>query len=180
MTSSEFKSVFLPIHPLLYRLAFGMLGNQEDAKDAVQDLYCKLCRDGDRALESSNPRGYCVTMLRNICSDRLRSTGRDALKKAGDIGDARGLQSGLSAESIVRRREDAALIRNALDALPPGLREVVVMRDLAQMEYKEIESATGMSAVNVRVSLSRGRRMLREKIMEMQKNEPGNGQKRKR
>lgn len=177
MNSTEFKSVFLPIHPLLYRLAFGMLGSQEDAKDAVQDLYCKLCKEGDRALKSPNPRGYCVKMLRNICSDRLRSTGRDALKKAGDIGDARGLQSGLSAESIVRRREDAALIRKALESLPPGLREVVVMRDLAQMEMHEIEEAAGMSAVNARVSLSRGRRMLKEKLMELTRNEPGNGRK---
>lgn len=47
MNAEEFKTVFLPLGPLLYRLAYRMLGNGEDARDAVQELYVKLCRDGD-------------------------------------------------------------------------------------------------------------------------------------
>lgn len=164
------------MHQLLYSIAFGILGCREDAMDAVQDLYCRLCRSGDKALKSPNPRGYCVKMLRNICVDRLRSAGRDVLKEAGEIGSFAGLQSDVSAESMLRRREDSALIRTALGMMPPRLREVVVMRDLAQMELEEIAEAASMSAVNVRVSLSRGRKMLKEKILELEKREYGNRQ----
>jgi RNA polymerase sigma-70 factor (ECF subfamily) len=48
--------------------------------------------------------------------------------------------------------------------MPPKLREVVILRDLEQMEMSEIEAMTGMSQVNIRVTLSRGRKMLKEKI----------------
>ena len=58
MNAEEFKSAFLPLGPMLYRIAYRMLGAEEDARDAVQELYVKLCREGDRALRSANPQGY--------------------------------------------------------------------------------------------------------------------------
>ena len=73
MNTEEFKSTFLPLGPLLYRTAFRMLGSGEDARDAVQELYVKLCREGDRALRSANPRGYCVGEVRRSRRRMLRS-----------------------------------------------------------------------------------------------------------
>ena len=137
MNAEEFKSAFLPLGPMLYRIAYRMLGAEEDARDAVQELYVKLCREGDRALRSANPQGYCVRMMQNVCADILRR---------------------------VEGREEAAMVRKALAALPRKLREVVVLRDLEQMEMDEIEALTGMSQGNIRVTLSRGRKMLKEKI----------------
>ena len=155
MDTEEFKSVFLPLGPLLYRLAFRMLGAEEDARDAVQELYVKLCREGDRALRSANPQGYCVRMMQNVCAD---------LRRAADVAEVRGGPAVEAADAPVEGREEAAMVRKALATLPSKLREVVVLRDLEQMEMSEIEAMTGMSQVNIRVSLSRGRRMLKEKI----------------
>ena len=72
MNAEEFNSAFLPLGPMLYRIAYRMLGAEEDARDAVQELYVKLCREGDRALRSANPQGYCVRMMQNVCADILR------------------------------------------------------------------------------------------------------------
>lgn len=164
MDTEEFKSVFLPLGPLLYRLAFRMLGTEEDARDAVQELYVKLCREGDRALRSSNPQGYCVRMMQNVCADFLRRGGRNVLRRAADVAEVRGGPAVEAADAPVEGREAAAMVRKALATLPPKLREVVVLRDLEQMEMSEIEAVTGMSQVNIRVSLSRGRKILKEKI----------------
>ena len=165
MDTEEFKSVFLPLGPLLYRLAFRMLGTEEDARDAVQELYVKLCREGDRALRSSNPQGYCVRMMQNVCADFLRRGGRNVLRRAADVAEVRGGPAVEAADAPVEGREEAAMVRKALATLPPKLREVVVLRDLEQMEMSEIEAVTGMSQVNIRVSLSRGRKILKEKIV---------------
>ncbi len=164
MSPEEFKSAFLPLGPLLYRLAFRMLGTEEDARDAVQELYVKLCREGDRALRSANPQGYCVRMMQNVCADFLRRGGRNVLRRAADVAEVRGGPAVEAADAPVEGREEAAMVRKALATLPPKLREVVVLRDLEQMEMSEIEAVTGMSQVNIRVSLSRGRKILKEKI----------------
>lgn len=164
MSPEEFKSAFLPLGPLLYRLAFRMLGTEEDARDAVQELYVKLCREGDRALRSSNPQGYCVRMMQNVCADFLRRGGRNVLRRAADVAEVRGGPAVEAADAPVEGREEAAMVRKALATLPPKLREVVVLRDLEQMEMDEIEALTGMSQGNIRVTLSRGRKMLKEKI----------------
>ncbi len=164
MDTEEFKSVFLPLGPLLYRLAFRMLGTEEDARDAVQELYVKLCREGDRALRSANPQGYCVRMMQNVCADFLRRGGRNVLRRAADVAEVRGGPAVEAADAPVEGREEAAMVRKALTTLPPKLREVVVLKDLEQMEMSEIEAVTGMSQVNIRVSLSRGRKILKEKI----------------
>ena len=87
MNTEEFKSTFLPLGPLLYRIAFRMLGSGEDARDAVQELYVRLCRKGDRALRSGNPQGYCVRMMQNICADILRRRGHNVLRMAADVTD---------------------------------------------------------------------------------------------
>ena len=164
MDTEEFNSGFLPLGPLLYRLAFRMLGTEEDARDAVQELYVKLCREGDRALRSANPQGYCVRMMQNVCTDFLRRGGRNVLRRAADVAEVRGGPAVEAADAPVEGREEAAMVRKALATLPPKLREVVVLRDLEQMEMSEIEAVTGMSQVNIRVSLSRGRKILKEKI----------------
>ena len=62
------------------------------------------------------------------------------------------------------------MVRKALAAMPPKLREVVVLRDVEQKEMEEIEALTGMSPVNARVSLSRGRKMLKDQIRKLIKN----------
>lgn len=170
VNTEEFKSTFLPLGPLLYRLAYRMLGNEDDARDAVQDLYVKLCRDGDRALRSSNPEGYCVRMMQNVCADFLRRNGRNVLKLAEDVSEVRGGPSSVGADVPMEDREAAAMVRKALAGMPARLREVVVLRDIEQKEMEEIEALTGMSPVNVRVSLSRGRKMLKDKIRRLIKN----------
>lgn len=164
MNAEEFKSAFLPLGPMLYRIAYRMLGAEEDARDAVQELYVKLCREGDRALRSSNPQGYCVRMMQNVCADFLRRGGRNVLRMAADVTEVRGGPAVEAADAPVEGREEAAMVRKALAALPRKLREVVVLRDLEQMEMDEIEALTGMSQGNIRVTLSRGRKMLKEKI----------------
>lgn len=162
--------MFLPLGPLLYRLAYRMLGDGEDARDAVQELYVKLCRDGDRALRSSNPEGYCVRMMQNVCADFIRRNGRNVLKLAVDVDGVRGGPSAGAADVQVENREAAAMVRKAMAAMPPKLREVVVLRDVEQKEMEEIEALTGMSPVNARVSLSRGRKMLKDQIRKLIKN----------
>ena len=73
MTAGEFKEKYLPLGEPLYRVAFYMLESGADAEDAVQDLFVRLWSSRDSLDSVRNPKAYCITMLRNICIDRMRA-----------------------------------------------------------------------------------------------------------
>ena len=72
MTQEEFRNTWLPLSDALYRVAFYMLEDESDAKDVVQDLYVKLLAKSPEDVH--NPKAYAITMLRNMCIDRIRTS----------------------------------------------------------------------------------------------------------
>lgn len=155
MTSSEFTQIYLPLSDGLYRAAYCMLGNESDAKDVVQDLYVKLWGSLD-ALDSINsPRPYCLTLLRNMCIDRMRRNTR-APERLGDrdAADQDGTDSG--------SRERLRLVMKQIDRLPERQRLVLRMHILEDLSYEEISSRTGMSNLTLRVLMSQARKALKK------------------
>ena len=73
MTGQEFSERYLPLGEGLFRVAYALLGAEADAEDALQDLYVKLWNDRDTLDHVHNPRAYSITLLRNLCLDRLRA-----------------------------------------------------------------------------------------------------------
>lgn len=73
MTAEEFIRVYLPLGKGLYRVAFRLLGSQEEAEDAVQDLYLKVWAHREELDRVNNPQAWTLILLRNLCIDRLRA-----------------------------------------------------------------------------------------------------------
>lgn len=76
MSTEEFTELYLPLRGALYRVAFFILESEDDAMDAVQDLYLKLLSSPDALETVRNPKAYCITLMRNICLDRVRKASR--------------------------------------------------------------------------------------------------------
>ena len=72
MTSAQFNTVWLPLQGRFYRIAFYMLENEADAKDAVQDLFLKLWNLRDSLDIVREPFSYGALMLKNLCIDYIR------------------------------------------------------------------------------------------------------------
>ena len=73
MDVENFKRLFLPLHPKLFRIAYALVGNKADAEDILQDAYYKLWSRRDELSDIRNPEAFCVTLLKNLCLDYLRS-----------------------------------------------------------------------------------------------------------
>ena len=73
MTAEDFKRRFLPFHPKLYRIAFALVGNSDDAEDILQEAYSKLWMKREELEVVQNPEAFCVTLIKNVCLDYLRS-----------------------------------------------------------------------------------------------------------
>jgi|BioPla2DNA2_1021312.scaffolds.fasta_scaffold31811_2 RNA polymerase sigma-70 factor (ECF subfamily) len=158
MRYREFCDIFLPLSDSLYRIAFFILESEADARDALQDLYLKLWNSRDRLKTVTNPKGYCATLLRNLCIDRIRSArrfGKVGLDDREDPAD--------DVEGRLEARERLNTVLSAFESLSEGQREVVNMRIFENMSYDEMAARTGKSKLTLRVLLSTARKTLKER-----------------
>ena len=76
MDAREFKQRFMPHYKLLYRVAYHLTGNAQDAEDLLQDMYLKLWQKRDELPEEATKEAYLVTMIRRLFIDQRRLTHR--------------------------------------------------------------------------------------------------------
>jgi RNA polymerase sigma-70 factor (ECF subfamily) len=161
MNATEFKQQFLPLNARLYKVAYLLLGNEDDAKDAVQDAYIKLWNKRDSLNDIDNVQAYCVTLVRNLCLDHHRAAHLEVIDKPPE---ELPLSSCDEASGNIERQQTAQLLRQCMARLPAQQQQVIQLRDINGCSMQEIEKATGLSAVNARVLLSRARKSLRTQL----------------
>jgi RNA polymerase sigma-70 factor (ECF subfamily) len=158
MSAEEFKRLYYPFHPKLYRIAFALLNNAGDAEDILQDTYYKLW---SKRLELTNilqPEAFCVRMIKNICLDFLRSPGNSRDKEQAESVI---IPTETTPEQELESKEKVQQLETLIEQLPEKQRIVIRMRGCGDCSLEEIETATGESASNVRVLLSRARKTLK-------------------
>ena len=158
MRYREFCDIFLPLSDSLYRIAFFILESEADARDALQDLYLKLWNTRDRLNAVTNPKGYCATLLRNLCIDQIR-----AARSYGTAGLDDREDPAAGVEERLEARERLNTVLSAFESLSEGQREVVNMRIFENMSYDEMAARTGKSKLTLRVLLSTARITLKER-----------------
>lgn len=162
MEKDEFKKVWLPLSDSLYRAAFHMLKSESDAQDAVQDLFIRLWNSRSTLDKVQSPSAYGMTILRNICIDRLRRSQADQAKGIVPGDTAADAASDDTAETAIISREKIQALEAGIARLPQPQKEVFIMRFYRQMNYDEISARTGLSYINVRVMINRARNFLKK------------------
>lgn len=161
MGSEEFNKVWMPLSGRFYRVAYYILESDSEAQDAVQDLFVRLWRKKDSLGEVNNPLAFGLTMIRNLCLDKVRSVSRSRT-----VHPEPEVLSGIPASDLISdegliNRENLARIRECMARLPEIQRKVLEMRVFQNMSYPKIAQLTGLSEVNVRVKLSEARKNLK-------------------
>lgn len=165
MDANDFKKQFLPYQRRLYRAAFLLIGNAQDAEDIVQEAYLKLWkRRNELPPNIINMEAYCITLIKNLCYDTLRASHLD---EDGRPPEELNIANDTNVADEIDTRDEANQVMKLIDGLPQQQRQVILMRDVDDRSYEEIEETTGLSAVNVRVLLSRARKKIREQFKEM-------------
>lgn len=154
MTDRAFHTVWLPLQGQFYRIAFYLLENEADAKDAVQELYLKLWTLRDHLELIREPAAYGALLLKNLCIDRIRKRKpREELREdqADDPPPDRQLEEKEALKAVMKN----------MDRLPPNQRKLLTMKVLQGLSYEEISQKTGLSPLNIRVQVSLARKKLR-------------------
>ena len=162
MDAENFKRKFLSLHPKLFRIAYALVENKADAEDILQDAYFKLWNKRDELPDIENPEAFCVTLVKNLSLDFLRSP--RANRREEEIESVFTLATDSSPEKELETKDKEQQIRQLINRLPENQRQVLRLRGIDDCSMDEIEQITGLNAVNVRVLLSRARKVIREQF----------------
>ena len=161
---ASFEQAVLPHLDAAYNLARWLTRNERDAEDVVQESYLRAFRffAGFRGGDS---RAWLMRIVRNTCYTWLHAN--RPLQEATEFDETLFSPDSRNPnpEEAVLRKDSGALVRKALETLPANFREVLILRELEGLSYKEIADITGMPAGTVMSSLSRARDRLRQVLM---------------
>src|SRR5260370_16204570 len=151
----------MPHFDAAYNLARWLTRSGEDADDVVQEAYLRAFTFFD-TFRGGDGRGWLLSIVRNTCFTWLRKNRAQELMTEFDEALHSSGSEAANPEALQLRRVDTEMLRDGLDKLPAEFREVLVLRELEDLSYKEIAGITGVALGTVMSRLSRARRRLHE------------------
>ena len=158
---ARFEAAVLPHLDAAYTLARYLVRNAHDAEDIVQDACLRALKyfEGYRGEEGTSARAWLLTIVRNTAHSWHKRHRPDALTTEFDETE--------HGDAVVDDRGDAKeTLARALERLAPEFREVIVLRELQGLSYKEISDVAGVPVGTVMSRLSRARARLQEALRE--------------
>jgi RNA polymerase sigma-70 factor, ECF subfamily len=153
----------------LRKLSLRLTRNRADADDLVQDAYLRAFRAFERFTPGTNLKAWLQTILRNAACNRWRDQNRARVRvdetEAGRTAETRA-SGDASPEQALLSQVIAPRLQHALESMPKELRDAVWLRDVEELSYAEITQQLRIPAGTVMSRISRGRRLLHDRLLE--------------
>jgi RNA polymerase sigma-70 factor (ECF subfamily) len=160
----SFDEVVLPHLDAAFNYARWLTKNDADAEDVVQDAYVRALRFFS-SLRDENARAWLFTIVRNTWYGRFpRRTGSAVVNVPDEDADNRA-DVGLDPEAQMIQQQTVEQVRRALETLPADFREMLVLRELEGLAYKEIAAIVGVPIGTVMSRLARARNRLADVLI---------------
>ena len=163
---ASFEQAVLPHLDAAYNLARWLARNEQDAEDIVQEAYLRALRFF-ASFRGGDARAWILRIVRNTSYTWLQANRPPQGATEFDENLCPPDSRALNPEEVVLQNDSGNLVRKALERLAPKYREVLVLRELEGMSYKEIADITGMPVGTVMSSLSRARHRLRQVLTDL-------------
>jgi RNA polymerase sigma-70 factor (ECF subfamily) len=148
-----------------YRLAFRILGNEEEARDAVQESFIKIWQKIGSFDTSKEFIPWMYRILANTSIDRLRKIQRHAMIPIDLISQKLETMQQYDSTTSADNHELAILIKGIADMLPEKQKLVFILRDIEGMASGEVESITELTETSVKSNLYHARKKVRERLL---------------
>ena len=166
MDAREFKQQFMPHYNLLYRVAYHLTGNAQDAEDLLQDTYLKLWQKRDDLPDEAMKEAYLVTMMKNLFVDQRRHKRIDASE---DIEAQASPPDERSLDEQIGSRDEVQQVEGLIQQLSERDAKIIQMHLMEDRSYEEIESDTGLSQGNIRIIVMRAKKKLKQQFQNITK-----------
>ena len=158
---ARFEQAVLPHLGAAYNLARWITGNDHDADDVVQESYLRALKFFG-GFRGENSRPWLLTIVRNTCFTWLRQNRFSELTTELDEEIHYMEQTAENPESILLAAARSEMVRKAIEELPPEFREVIVLREMEDLSYKEIAIIASIPVGTVMSRLARARAKLQD------------------
>lgn len=164
MSLEAFKTRVLPAKDKLYRFALKMLGDADEARDVVQEVFIKVWNKRDEMHELENMEAWCMRVTRNLSLDKLKSKKRkltDSLDQTMEIsmGDAFTPYKDAEMSDAMKK------VGQYIAALPEKQKQIIQLRDVEGYSYNEICDILEIDLNQVKVNLFRARQAVRNNLL---------------
>jgi RNA polymerase sigma-70 factor (ECF subfamily) len=149
---------------LVFRLAFRLLGNEDDAKDMVQEVFVKVWLQIRRYKPQYGFSTWIYRITGNMCCDKLRSMKQHLVQLPDGFENMNFQAFGDDVETAFINKEMAKLILYFTSGLTPKQKLVFTLRDVEGLEPEEVEAISGLSAAKIKSNLYLARQYIRERI----------------
>jgi len=165
-TVARFEQVVLPHMDAAYNLARWLTRNDHDAEDLVQESYLRAFKFFG-SFQGANARGWLLTIVRNTCYTWFRENRPQELTTSFDENIHGTEADPFDPEKLLLQSESGQLIKQAMEELPLEFREVLTLRELEGLSYKEIAVIAGIPPGTVMSRLARARSRLKQHLTKL-------------
>ncbi len=147
----------------VYKIAYSVLRNRQDAEDATQETFIRFLRYRRRAATVRDRRAWLARAAWRVAIDRRKKLPEISLEEAAKAVSAL-RAAGAQADEIAANQQMTALLERLIEALPRDFRDVLVLSTVEELSSPEIAGLLGIPKSSVRTRLLRARQILREKF----------------
>jgi RNA polymerase sigma factor (sigma-70 family) len=166
MTRTDFNELVRQLSRKLYGYAFRILRNQQEAEDAVQEIFIKLWKMKEKLVEYNSVEALAATMTKNYCIDQIRKQ-KNMYHEEPAVQVYHQMTSPSPHEQM-ENLESNEIIYKIIDKLPDMYKVIIRLRDIEGFSYEEIAEKISQNINTLRVTISRARRIIRDEYNKYQ------------
>ena len=165
MNLETFQNRVLPAKNKLFRFALRMLGDEDDAKDIVQEVFIRVWNGRDQMDQIQNMEAWCMRITKNLSLDKLRAVQRKGTQSLENSFNVQ--HTDRTPDVKTEMGESMQHVSQFIAALPEKQRQIIHLRDVEGYTYNEICDILEIDMNQVKVNLFRARNAVREKLIKM-------------
>lgn len=165
MNLEAFQNRVLPVKNKLFRFALRMLGNEDEAKDVIQEVLIRVWNGREQMDQIQNMEAWCMRITKNLALDKLRTIQRKATYSMEEGFDVQ--HTDVTPDVRTELGESMQNVNQLIAALPEKQRQIIHLRDVEGYTYNEICDILELDMNQVKVNLFRARNAVRENLMKI-------------
>ena len=153
----------------VFNIAYKFTGRHDEAEDLTQDIFLKIFKSLHTFDRRANFQTWLVSVSRNLCIDHYRSVRkeRETIDRGVDAAELAPAAPEAGPIAALEQRDRVVLLRQAMAALPETLRTAVLLRDIQELSYQEIDDKLRLPEGTVKSRINRGRTELARQIRKL-------------